>query len=133
MSKDLYNYDRTALEDYKKRDRRMMKYQGFFLSEHNEELQQFLTNEQQLAHQVKKEQQSEIDIAKHLELLWKTQESAIFQVNEANLDKNLSIITGKLLGFSDDIIFIQTQHSVESLAIDLLRHIEPLKHLKWFQ
>lgn len=133
MSKDIYNYDRTALEDYKKRDRRMMKYQGFFLSEHNEELHQFLSNEQQINQQQKSEQLSEIEIAEQLDALWRSQENAIFQVNEVNTEKHLTSFTGKLVGFSDGVVFIQTQDSVESIAIDLLRHINPLKHLKWFQ
>lgn len=135
MSKEIiYNYDKAALEDYKKRDRRIMKFQGFFLSEHNEDIQQNLSKEQQKYSQKMKEQQSEEVISSLLDTMYRTKGPAIIQLNVTDLEQQMTFYVGKLAGFSEDLIFLQLKdNSIESINYSLVRNIELTKNVKWFK
>lgn len=106
--------------DHDYHDRGMMKWQGFYLSDHTAALKrQKNKSEQQFS---VKPQQSLSEIGKILASAYQKKQTVELQINI--VDKNimsLKTITTKILGYNAETIFIEDQKFID---LNTIQHIE---------
>ena len=111
-------------------DRRMKKWQGFFLSEHNEQLSENKKNNPIIS---AKEEQTIEEISKVLKMMWEKRLVCSIQLNLTENGSYYPDIVGTIEGFTDDLIFVQTETGVKSFSETVIRNIEENERIKWFK
>lgn len=109
-------------------DRKMMKWQGFFLSEHQEALH----DDNRLAFSFELDEQTQEKIIGQLEVAWKNKTQLIIQTKERNMNGALYSIQGVVEGFSDNLVFVVASDKVHSIMVDMLHAVQPVDETKWF-
>lgn len=111
-------------------DRKMKKWQGFFLSEHNEQLSE---EKKKSVIIVAKEEQTIEEISKALKTMWEKRLVCSIQLNLTENGSYYPDIVGTVEGFTDDLIFIKTEDGIKSLSETVIRNIEENERIKWFK
>lgn len=111
-------------------DRGIKKWQGFFLSEHNEQMDQ-----QQASTRLKwREAMSSECIESVLNAAITHQSALVIQKKLLNADAFPEPdIVGRVVGVDDDIIFIQVASEVVSLSFSSILNIEERTTEKWYK
>ncbi|WP_260490464.1 hypothetical protein [Listeria cossartiae] len=112
------------------RDRGIKKWQGFFLSEHNEQM-----NQQQASTRLKwREAMSSECIESVLSAAITHQSAVVIQKKPLNADAFPEPdVVGRIAGVDSDIIFIQAASEVISLSFSSILNIEERKIEKWYK
>lgn len=111
-------------------DRKMKKWVGFFLSEHNEQLS--VEKKKPVIIEAKEEQSIE-EITKILKMMWEKRLVCSIQLNLTENGSYYPDIVGTIEGFTDDLIFVQTETGVKSFSETVIRNIEENERIKWFK
>ncbi len=90
--------------DYEYRDRGMLKWQGFFLSDHTSAL----NKEAGTKAPVRLPQQNETEISAKLLHAWQNKRSVIIQLQEVDDEQIPQEIKGTVAGYKDNEIAVQT-------------------------
>lgn len=111
-------------------DRGIKKWQGFFLSEHNEQMDQL-----QASTKLKwREAMSSECIESVLSAAITHQSSLVIQKKPLNADAFPEPdVTGRISGVDGDIIFIQSTSGVISISFSSILNIEERKIEKWYK
>lgn len=110
-------------------DRKMLKWQGFFLSEH----QEAFFEERNEQHYPELSEQTEEELGKALQTAWKTEQTVLVQCKERNLNGELTNILATVEGFSDNVVFLLEQSKIHTVMIEQLQAVEFIEKTKWFQ
>lgn len=110
-------------------DRKMLKWQGFFLSEH----QEAFWEESTLPLAFDLVEQIQEDISRDLQVAWEKHTPILIQLNERGTDGQLVSFQATVAGYSDRLIFIQVNNYVEIILIDTIRAVALLPERKWSQ
>ncbi len=112
-------------------DRKMSKWQGLILSEHNE----IVTDEKKNSRKVnlEKEKQSLEDISKVIDYSYKQKAVVTIQLDYLVNGKYEDNIIGVVYGYYENNIYIQSVNSgVVFCELDLIRNVEQYNLAKWF-
>lgn len=110
-------------------DRKMLKWQGFFLSEH----QEAFSDEQNEQHFPELGEQSPEEIGEILEIAWKTKQTVLVQCKERTIDGELTSILATVEGFSENVVFLLEKARIHTVMIDQLQAVELIEETRWFQ
>lgn len=110
---------------YDYRDRGMLKWQGYFLSDHTSALRR----EQQKHPEVEQPQLSEEEIGRRLTRAWNRKTTIHLQLNVLDTNQTVLGFTGVVAGYDEAMVVVkdQKQHYHE-LIIDQLRWVGPVKN-----
>jgi len=109
----------------------MKKWQGFILTEHNEQL----TSNKNQSNRMNeaKEQLSEEMIGQLLQRAYQQHRMIAIQKNEQRNGLYLDDLVGYVQGFQDEFIYIVNElKEVSTLQLEEIRNIEEVSTLKWF-
>ncbi|AIS61008.1 hypothetical protein [Listeria ivanovii] len=111
-------------------DRGIKKWQGFFLSEHNEQMDQ-----QQASSKLKwREAMSSECIESVLSAAITHQSSLVIQKTPQNVDSFPEPdVIGKIVGIDEDLLFIRTATEVISLPFSSILNVEERTLEKWYK
>ncbi|WP_260443064.1 hypothetical protein [Listeria immobilis] len=111
-------------------DRGIKKWQGFFLSEHNEQMDQ-----QQASSKLKwREAMSSECIESVLSAAITHQSSLVIQKKPQNADSFPEPdVIGKIVGIDEDLLFIRTATEVISLPFSSILNVEERTVEKWYK
>lgn len=110
-------------------DRKMKKWAGFFLSEHNEQLS---AEKKKTAIIEAKEEQSIEEITKILKRMWEKRLVCSIQLNFIDNGSYYPDIVGTIEGFTDELIIVQTEEGIKSLSETAIRNVQENERIKWF-
>lgn len=104
-------------------DRKMLKWQGFFLSEHNEALAHI---RQQQPIDIKEQQTSEV-ISQQLEHSWISYQPVMIQSNLTVDGDYQSPIYGQVIGFNGHLIYLMNGLKQYVVNSDDIRHVAQIE------
>lgn len=110
-------------------DRKMLKWQGFFLSEHNEALA--LSNEK-----VPVEEQQSLDvISKRLEASWLNKTPVNIQQNIMINGSYQSAMSGIVMGYHSTVVYLLDEETNGYCSVPLaeIRHVTLTTEKKWYE
>lgn len=110
-------------------DRKMLKWQGFFLSEHQEA---FSEEKNQLPLPELAEQSLQ-EVSKHLENAWKMKQRLLIQCKEVSVNGERTSFLATVEGFSDNVVFLLEKEQLHTVLIDQLQAVQDIEEAKWFQ
>ncbi|WP_214463893.1 hypothetical protein [Levilactobacillus brevis] len=98
--------DRLATQFFQRdyQDRGMLKWGGFYLSDHTSALRKMHAAEQQ---EVPQTRQSVAVISERLALAWRTHHHVHFQLNVVDANQAVTVLDGVVAGVADDQIMVQ--------------------------
>lgn len=111
-------------------DRKMKKWVGFFLSEHNEQLS--VEKKKPVIIEAKEEQSIE-EITKILKMMWEKRLVCSIQLNFIDNGSYYPDIVGTIEGFTDELIIVQTEEGIKSLSETAIRNVQENERIKWFK
>lgn len=112
-------------------DRKMSKWQGLILSEHNETVKEEKINSNKV--NIEKEKQTEEEISKLIDFSYKQKSVIAFQLDYLINGKYEDDILGVVCGYYENNIYIQTINAgVIFCELDLIRNVEKINFEKWF-
>ncbi|KRL98030.1 hypothetical protein [Liquorilactobacillus satsumensis] len=110
--------------DHYYQDRGMLKWQGFYLSDHTAAMKQ----EDQTVQVVPQEEQSLALISKRLKLSWQYQKAAVLQLREISHDNVLCQLKGIVTGYNEEKIIIRSNEgTLHSIDLEEIRNVGLLK------
>lgn len=104
-------------------DRKMLKWQGFFLSEYTEAL---ANGRKQQPINVKEQQTSEV-IARQLERSWLSHQPVRIQANISSDGVYQPPVCGQVIGFNGELIYLVSGANQYVITSDDIRHVEQLE------
>lgn len=107
-------------------DRGMVKWLGFFMSDHTNFMDQERSHEQEL---VRLPQQESETIDQLLQQSWEHTQTVSLQVEVNNQLVNHE---GIIIGFERPFVFLQTDTGMLTLLFDAIRHVDLIKREKWW-
>lgn len=111
-------------------DRKMIKWMGFFLSEHNEQLS---AEKRKPVIIEPKEEQSIEEITKLLKMMWEKRLVCSIQLNFIDNGSYYPDIVGTIEGFTDELIIVQTEEGIKSFSESAIRNVQENERIKWFK
>lgn len=111
-------------------DRKMIKWMGFFLSEHNEQLS---AEKKKPVIIEPKEEQSIEEITKLLKMMWEKRLVCSIQLNFIENGSYYPDIVGTIEGFTDELIIVQTEEGIRSFSESAIRNVQENERIKWFK
>ena len=111
--------------DYEYQDRGMLKWQGFFLSDHTSALNQ----EKQEAIPVRRPQQRAAEISELLMTAWQSKHQVILQLEEVNDDQIPKEVTGTIAGYRENEVAVQIAEGKRPVMI-LIEEIRNIRNGK---
>lgn len=107
--------------DYEYQDRGMLKWQGFFLSDHTSAL----NKEKEERRPIRRSKQSEDEISRHLMQAWQSKQKVILQLKEVDGDQVPRELSGVIAGYRDNEIVVQKTDSKRNVMVllDSVRNI----------
>lgn len=107
-------------------DRGMLKWGGFYLSDHTSALRKMHAAEQQEALQPR---QSVAVISERLALAWRTHHHVHFQLNVVDANQAVTVLDGVVAGVADDQIMVQLPAgNYRQLALTAIRCVTVAAH-----
>lgn len=112
-------------------DRKMAKWQGLILSEHNEIVKEEKINSKKVNRE--KEKQTEEEISKLIDFSYKQKSIIAIQLDYVINGKYEDDILGVVYGYFEDNIYIQSINAgLVFCEMDLIRNVEIVSLDKWF-
>lgn len=111
-------------------DRKMIKWMGFFLSEHNEQLS---AEKKKMVTIEAKEEQSIEEITKILKTMWEKRLVCSIQLNFIDNGSYYPDIVGTIEGFTDELIIVETEEGIRSFSESAIRNVQENERIKWFK
>lgn len=112
-------------------DRKMSKWQGLILSEHNETVKEEMINSKKV--NIEKEKQTEEEISKLIEFSYKQKSTVAIQLDYIINGKYEDDILGVVYGYYENNIYIQSINTGIILCeLDLIRNVEKVNFEKWY-
>lgn len=112
-------------------DRKMSKWQGLILSEHNEIVKEAKINSKKV--NIEKEKQTEEEISKLIDFSYKQKSAIAIQLDYVINGKYEDDILGVVYGYYENNIYIQSiNDGVIFCEMDLIRNVEKINFEKWF-
>lgn len=108
------------------RDRGMVKWLGFFMSDHTNFIDQERANEQALT---RLPQQPAETIDSLLQQSWEHTKTVNLQIEVSN---HLANHQGIIIGFERPFVFLQTDTGMLTILFNAIRHAELIKREKWW-
>lgn len=107
--------------DYEYQDRGMLKWQGFFLSDHTSALNKESEEKKPLG----RPKQSETEISEHLIQAWQSKRQVTIQLEEVDDDQVPQEVSGKIAGYHENEIVVQSLDSEKNVMVllDSVRNI----------
>ena len=112
-------------------DRKMSKWQGLILSEHNEIVKEEKINSKKV--NIEKEKQTEEEISKIIDYSYRQKSAIAIQLDYLINGKYEDDILGIVYGYYENNIYIQSINAgVIFCELDLIRNVEKINFEKWF-
>ena len=112
-------------------DRKMSKWQGLILSEHNETVKEEKINSKKV--NIEKEKQTEEEISKIIDFSYKQKSAIAIQLDYVINGKYEDDILGVVYGYYENKIYIQSINTGIILCeLDLIRNVEKINFEKWY-
>lgn len=112
-------------------DRKMSKWQGLILSEHNETVKEEKINSKKV--NIEKEKQTEEEISKIIDFSYKQKSAIAIQLDYVINGKYEDDILGVVYGYYENEIYIQSINTGIILCeLDLIRNVEKINFEKWY-
>ena len=112
-------------------DRKMSKWQGLILSEHNETVKEEKINSKKV--NIEKEKQTEEEISKIIDFSYKQKSAIAIQLDYVINGKYEDDILGVVYGYYENNIYIQSiNDGIIFCEMDLIRNVEKINFEKWF-
>lgn len=111
-------------------DRGMVKWSGFFLSDHTAYVEEQGIKEQPVEGE---NEQSLEEIGALLLNAWQTQSNVSLQLNVLVNGQHTHSITGLVAGYDAGFVYLQTDEEVRLVAAQSIRHVTYLVLEKWWR
>lgn len=107
--------------DYEYQDRGMLKWQGFFLSDHTSAL----NKEKEEQRPIRRSKQSEDEISRHLMQAWQSKQKVTLQLEEVDDDQVPQELSGVIAGYRENEIVVQKTDSERNVMVllDSVRNV----------
>lgn len=112
-------------------DRKMAKWQGLILSEHNEAVNQLKENNKKIT--IEKEKQSLEIISELIAYSYSQKKTVSIQVDCLFNGHYEDDLIGIVCGYHEDNIYIQTEDKLVVCELNLIRNVEINEEKKWFK
>ncbi|MFT8412539.1 MAG: hypothetical protein ABF743_12440 [Schleiferilactobacillus perolens] len=111
-------------------DRGMVKWLGYFLSDHTQYMENEKTEEQTVAEE---DQQSPNLIANLLDSAWQQHQTISLQLNELRNGRHAPDLVGVIVGYDAGFVYCQENNDqLRVIPVQTIRHIQSLKAEKWW-
>lgn len=112
------------------RDRGMVKWQGFILSDH---MEQMLEEEQEQRYHAPLPELSTQDCAARLRQAYEAKRTVALQLNLLDDGHYPGEIFGQVLGVQDEQLYLEEESGLRLIPLELIRHVRLTDPTKWFQ
>lgn len=112
------------------RDRGMVKWQGFILSDH---MEQRLAEEREQRYSPPRLELSQEDCAARLKEAYEERREVALQLNQLEDGHYRSELVGRVRGVQEGQLYLETATGLRHISLDLIRHVRLRDSAKWFQ